>query len=213
MDTTNSDTTVQARKILFVTNSESGQANTILAMALEATTRPHLEVHIASFPVLKRRIEELSPKINFHPLDGKALTEIVPARGLLEESLPHPPTIKSYEPYDRTFALIVTGWDGECASCFLLRVWTVADVRRLPGLAYVRICDSIKKIIQGINPDIVVVDRLLNAGFDACYSLNCRFVMSSPNTPLDIERWHLPWLKVFWYYPMFVLPIRLPSFR
>ena len=57
MDTTNGDATIRARKIPFVTNSESGQANTIMAMALEATTRPHVEVHIASFPVLKRRVE------------------------------------------------------------------------------------------------------------------------------------------------------------
>ena len=92
-------------------------------------------------------------------------------------------------------------------------MWVVTDVRRLPVLAYVRICDSIKKIIEGINPDIVVVDRLLGAGFDACYSLNRKFVMSSPNTPMDVERLHLPWLKGLWYYPMFVPPTRFPSFH
>ena len=90
-------------------------------------------------------------------------------------------------------------------------VEVVTDVRRLPGSAYVRICDSIKKIIEGINPDIVVVDSLFNPGFDACYSLNCRFVMSTPNTPMVIERFHLPWLKGLWHYPTFVLPTRLPS--
>ena len=90
-------------------------------------------------------------------------------------------------------------------------VEVVTDVRRMPGSAYVRICDSIKKVIKGINPDIIVVDSLLDAGFDACYSLNCRFVMSTPNTPMVIERPHLPWLKGFWYYPMFVLPTRLSS--
>ena len=76
MGTTKNDATIQTRKILFVTNSEIGQANTILAMALEATTRPHLEAHLASFPVLKRRVESLNPEINFHPLDGKAMVEM-----------------------------------------------------------------------------------------------------------------------------------------
>ena len=33
MDATDDDATIQTRKILFVTNSESGQANTILAIA------------------------------------------------------------------------------------------------------------------------------------------------------------------------------------
>ena len=99
MDATNSDTIIQTRKILFVTNSESGQANTILATTLEATKRPHLEAHVASFPVLERRIERLSPKINFHPLDGKEMVEVMATQGFPEETLPHPPTTKSYEPY------------------------------------------------------------------------------------------------------------------
>ena len=149
--------------------------------------------------------------VRLPPIGWQAVVEMIPVHGLSEESLPHPPATKSYEPYGRTSAAILTGWGGECTSFFLLlRVWVV-DVRRLPGSAYVRICDSIKKVIEGINPDIVVVESLLDAFFDACYSVNCRFVMSTPNTPMDIERPHLPWLKGFWYYPMFVLPARLPS--
>ena len=119
MDATNNDATIQARKILFMTNSESGQANTILAMALEATIRPHIEVHVASFPELKRRVERLSPKINFHPLDGKGLLETLAARGLRGEIHPHPPATKSYEPYGQMLALLVAGWDGECTSYLL----------------------------------------------------------------------------------------------
>lgn len=70
-----------------------------------------------------------------------------------------------------------------------------------------RIYDSIKTIITGLNPDVVVVDFLLNAGFDACYSLNREFVLSSPNTILDLTRNEQPWLKGLWKYPMFVFSI------
>jgi UDP:flavonoid glycosyltransferase YjiC (YdhE family) len=119
MDTANNDAAVQTKKVLFVTNSESGQANTVLAMALEATKRPHLEVHIASFPVLKRRIERLSPNVNFHPLDGKDLFETMAEQGISEETLPHPPTTKSLEPYGRALEVVLVGWDMECAFCFL----------------------------------------------------------------------------------------------
>ena len=78
-----------------------------------------------------------------------------------------------------------------------------------------RICDSIKNIITGLDPDVVVVDFLLNAGFDACYSLNREFVLSSPNTILDVARGQQPWMKGFWKYPMFVFLFSLPllSFR
>ena len=212
MDTTNHDATVQTRKVLFVTNSESGQANTILAMALEATTRPHVQVHIASFSTLRRRIEKLSPKINFHVLDGKDMLETMTARGVSEQTLMHPPTTKSFEPYGRMMAVILTGWDGECMFC-LLQLWVVTDACHPFGLAYMRLCDSIKRIIEELNPGVVVIDSLMNAGFDACHSLNQKFVVSSPNTPMDLVREHQPWLKGFWYYPLFVPPTCSPNFR
>jgi len=69
-----------------------------------------------------------------------------------------------------------------------------------------RIYDSIRKMIEEINPGIVVVDMLLNAGFDACYSLNRKFVMSVPNTLTDAVKPYLPWLKGRWCYPVCVLP-------
>ena len=213
MDATNYDATVQTREVLFVTNSESGQANTILAMSLEATTRPHIQVHVASFPVLKRRVERLSPKISFHTLDGKDALEMATTRGLSEENIPHPPTTKSFKAYGRTLAALMTVWDGECAFCFLLRIWVVTDACHPFGSAYMRLCDSIKRVIEELNPDIVVVDSLMDAGFDACYSLNRRFVVSSPNTPMDLVRGHQPWLKGFWYYPLFVLPTCSPNLR
>ena len=68
-----------------------------------------------------------------------------------------------------------------------------------------QIFDSIKTIIEGVNPDIVVIDYFLNPAVDACYSLNREFVINTPNTPLDVVKVDQPWLKGFWYYPMFVL--------
>ena len=130
MGTTNADASIQT-KILFVTNSESGQANTILAMALEATTRPHVEVHVASFPVLKQRVERLSPRINFHPLVGRSMAEAVLARGFTVEELPHPPMAKSREPYGQVIPVLLTVWDGECEFCFLLWMWVVTYVCHL----------------------------------------------------------------------------------
>ena len=69
-----------------------------------------------------------------------------------------------------------------------------------------RIYESFKKVIEELNPGVIIVDPMLNPGIDACYSLNREFVISSPNTPLDLARAHQPWLKGFWYYPTFVFP-------
>lgn len=111
-----SKTSVRAKKILFLTNAESGQANTILATAHEASTRPNVEVHIASFPILERRVQKLSSKLNFHPLDGKDLVEVLRVQGYLESNLPHPPTTRDYTAYSEYLAAIIAGWDGECGS-------------------------------------------------------------------------------------------------
>ena len=116
MDTNDGDD-IQTKKILFVTNAESGQANSILAMAAEAAVRPHVEVHVASFPVVKRRVERLGPRLNFHPLDGKTMAETLLPKGFTPDVYPHPPTTKSFEPYRRNLPLALATWDGECA-CF-----------------------------------------------------------------------------------------------
>lgn len=119
MDVENDRASIQTRKILFVTKAECGQSNTILALALEASTRHRLQVHIASFPVLKRRVERLSSKLNFHPLDGQGTFETPEAHGLSEQDLPHPPVTQSFAAYDK-FQLT---FDGESAFCLFLLVW------------------------------------------------------------------------------------------
>ena len=70
MDAQNNDPHIHTRKILSLPNAESGQANTTLALVLEALTRSHVQVHVASFPILKRRVERPGPIPNFHTLDG-----------------------------------------------------------------------------------------------------------------------------------------------
>ena len=117
MDTANGDAGSNTRKILFLTNSESGQANTILVLALEALTRPQVEVHIASFPTLRRRVEKLSPNLNFHALDGKGMFESVAEKGLTEDMLPHPPMRKGHTTHGRKLGRALAGWDGKCTFC------------------------------------------------------------------------------------------------
>ncbi|KAF9779593.1 hypothetical protein BJ322DRAFT_1167873 [Thelephora terrestris] len=48
------------KTVLFLTVSEAGQSNSILALALELLTHPNIDSHIASFPILQKRVEQLS---------------------------------------------------------------------------------------------------------------------------------------------------------
>ena len=124
-------------------------------------------------------------------------------QGLSEANLSHPPTRKSFAPYGRSLGLVMTGWDGECTFRSLSGCgWYLIAPSFDP--AYMRIYDSIVKVIEELNPGLVIVDSLLNAGLDACHSLNRKFVLNSPNCPIDVARTQQPWLKGFWYYPMFV---------
>ena len=66
---------------------------------------------------------------------------------------------------------------------------------------YVRIYESCKKVIEEIQPDVIVLDGIFNPGLDACFVLDKKFVLNSPNTPLDVTRFVQPWLKGLWYYP------------
>lgn len=101
------------RKVLFFTHAESGQANIILALALELQTRPGIQVHIASFPSLSRRVRGFDQAVDFHPLDGTDMVHTLPSWGLTEESMKHPPLSKSWDFYDRLLVPAVVVWGGQ----------------------------------------------------------------------------------------------------
>lgn len=57
---------VPARKtVLFLTNSERGQANVVLAVAYELLLRDEVDVHIASWTPLEARVAELNKRYQF----------------------------------------------------------------------------------------------------------------------------------------------------
>lgn len=105
------NTPAAASKVLFVTNSESGQANSILALALELLTRPSVEVHVGSFPPLKARVEKLDSKLNFHILDGLTVMESIATKGAGMDTAMHPPGYKCPEVYRSAFVAVLTFWE------------------------------------------------------------------------------------------------------
>ena len=62
--------------------------------------------------------------------------------------------------------------------------------------------DSCKDIINAVNPGIIVVDAFFSAAFDACFSLNKRYIVSYPTAPLDVVRFFQPMWETFFYYPL-----------
>ena len=110
--------------VLFVTNSESGQANIILALVAELLSRPNTEIHVASFVALEKRVAALhdnvqpsSSTLTFHTIHGVDMNTALRQRGIRDEDLVHLPTTKSYKAYDIASA-IVTAWSCEGAAHF-----------------------------------------------------------------------------------------------
>ena len=86
------------KTVLFMTLSETGQSNSIFALSLELLAHPNVDVHVASFPILRDRGEKLSSSANvverkhpdssftFHEIDGMSLGEAVGSKGVNEAS-------------------------------------------------------------------------------------------------------------------------------
>lgn len=113
------------KTVLFLTISEAGHSNTILALALELLTYPNIDVHVASFPVLRKRAEQLSNSakvvqgkhssstFTFHDIGGMSLGEAVWSRGANASTIPHPPMAKSHERGMNNLMLLLASWNGK----------------------------------------------------------------------------------------------------
>ena len=115
----------EQKAVLLITLPETGQSNSIFALAFELITHPNIAVHIASFPGLRSRAEELSssPRVTekahptssftFHDIGGISFEEAIEAKGLSSASFPHPPLAKSHDEGISKLIIMLTCWNGE----------------------------------------------------------------------------------------------------
>ena len=105
--------------------SEAGHSNSILALALELLTHQNIDVHVASFPILRKRAEQLvssagvagrkhpSSTFTFHDIDGMSLGECVWSKGLTGASFPHPPLARTHEHGIKNLITLIATWNGK----------------------------------------------------------------------------------------------------
>jgi len=176
------------KTVLFLTSSEYGQANTILALCAELLTHEDINLHISSFSNLQKRVEWLqnrienaaSSTITFHPLNDVPTTIDAIMAGIGEDGLRHPPSSQDASVY---------------------RMMDVFTAPHEPN-DYIKLVNELKHTITNIVPDIVVVDMAFAPGTDACRVLHQRYIISSPLQALDMIRPLQPSLRMFWYYPV-----------
>jgi len=170
-------------KVLLLTLSEYGQANSILALATELGRRSDSDVHVGSFAPLEKRVgairSRLGSPVTFHAIRATSYAEAVFRHDLNATTLPHPPSNRSNKALDLLTTVIVP--------------WTNEE--------YLCLVQAIEPIINSLDADAVIIDTLFSAAIDACRLSGRRYLLSSPNQTLDIVRMTQPKLRTFWYYP------------
>ena len=185
------------RRILFMTNSELGQATVHLATAHELLLQPNAEVHFASFPALESAIASVNAKaptfsrtgkanhLNFHPLQGKSMIQ---ASGRDKEFLEmHRPGFSgALYAYRNVFPTVFATWSGP---------------------EYMEVYRSCLAIIKDVQPDLVAIDPMLTQASDACRVTETRYIILSPMSFKDHAFGDQPGTALIGKYPLYVFPI------
>jgi hypothetical protein len=163
--------------ILFLTNSELGQASVILAVATEVARTPGSRIHLGSFSTLAQAAPD---GVKFHCLPGPSMKQVF-ARGGIDFLPRHRP------------GLVGTSRGFVEAYSRVLAPWDESD--------YFSIFDACRQLIQDLDPSLVVLDPLLGAAYDASVSLNRRLIVLSPNTFKDHATGSQPGLESVYKLP------------
>ncbi|KAL4880324.1 diacylglycerol acyltransferase-domain-containing protein [Aspergillus karnatakaensis] len=177
--------------VLFLANSEHGQTNIVLAIIHELLVRGDINIHLASFPVLEKRLNKLlhdneaaydasyKSRIHFHPVRGPSNTEIFIRTG--KRGAFHPPG----------YTGSVLGFKSLCEDIW---GWTEDE--------YVEIYESCLGIIKDVNPSLCAIDFFFLQGRDAAYNAGHTCVLlnttSLSHIVLGLQK-NAAWA---WKYPM-----------
>ncbi len=163
----------ERRKLLFMTNSEAGQANVCLAVAYELLTKPNFDIHVASFGSLKPKVEKLknggfgpyptTSSLTFHCLPGRSMSEALLTNFDLSD-VSHPPGLRSISRAVQLMDILIP--------------WTTQE--------YIEGMKSCVELIEKIQPDLCLVDVLLGQGRDAVSKMAQKHILLSPNSLKDL---------------------------
>lgn len=182
--------------ILFLTTEPSGLSNVHIAAAHGLITyAPDAEVHYASFPAIEAKVRRVSddavglnPKskgLIWHGLPGPSFFETArPAWGGMPEGLVAPYGIGG-----------ASRFVDAMRAC--LGAWTADEFEIL--------YNAIGKVIDEVDPAVVVLDPLFQPAVDVSNKMNRLRVVLSPNALSDTMTQQQPNGQYFWKYPAYAL--------
>ncbi|KAH6838613.1 hypothetical protein B0I37DRAFT_387381 [Chaetomium sp. MPI-CAGE-AT-0009] len=194
------------KKVLLAVNSEYGQANVFLAVghALQALD-PETQIHFVSFNEISKDVSSSSEYSvqstpgaqpwNFHLLDGPAYMKAIEAHEasqttnrLIDVLAKRPGFFSILEMLTKLSTLLLP-WDGP---------------------EFVQVYKSFERIVDEIQPDLIVVDSLFGPVTTACNHLNLKHIILSPNTLKDFAAALQPRGAMFWKFPVMGSALSFP---
>lgn len=186
------------KKVLFLTNSEHGQANVLLAAGHAMLEQdPSVEIHFGSFAPIRSTVEAASAyaletcghktarPIVFHEVRGLTFIEC-----MLKPEFPAWDWLTLSPGFWNTPRLLQIMVQG------MFHPWTPPE--------YVEVLRSCLEILEEVKPDLVVLDNAFSPGVTAAYHLGFRFLLLAPNTIKDFAASVQPWGQAFWKFPWYV---------
>lgn len=178
-------------KVLFLANSEHGQTNIILAITHELLVRGDVDIHIASFPALEKRVDKLlndnaasyndsfRSRIHFHPIRGPSNTDVFIRTG--KRGAFHPPG----------YSGSVLGFQSLCEDIW---GWTEDE--------YVDIYQCCMEIIKSVQPSVIAADFFFLQGRDAAYNAGYTAILINTTSLTHIVLGLQPHSAALWKYPL-----------
>ncbi|KAL2872668.1 uncharacterized protein BJX67DRAFT_369251 [Aspergillus lucknowensis] len=177
--------------ILFMTNSELGQATVCLAVAHEFLTRQSYSVHIASFSPLEPAIYQLNARAGSQAqsVNNTATFHTITGKSMIKAAMDRIGNTNWFGVHDIGFYGALRAYSYLVNS---MMPWTPDE--------YIETYHSCVEIIQKLQPSLIAVDPFFSQGLDASCMLRCKYVILGPNSVKD----HVvqPMLGNLWKYPI-----------
>jgi hypothetical protein len=175
----------RSKRILLITNVESGELNVFLAVAQSMRDADiTVDLHLATTPGFQDDVPEGA---TYHQINGIPVMQAVKDRfNHQQDGVNLPMSFAKPPGFSNTRRAI-----RDAAAVFM----------PYTGRQMVDLFTSVVNIINEVQPDLVVVNSLMAAGLTACYHLDVKFICLSPNSIKEFAASEQPRAAGFWKFP------------
>ncbi|KAJ0307240.1 hypothetical protein Brms1b_010079 [Colletotrichum noveboracense] len=183
------------KRIIFLTNSDYGQANVVLSVAHALVHKSQdVEVHIASQARLKgptsRLVEQLTADLGSAAVDAVKFHEVAGLSHFDSVDRPGNPTMETW--------LVNPNFSN-----------VTRNMLNIAGLAlpwspeeFVEIYRDLERIWNDVKPDVTVAEAFFAPALTFCNRIKMNWIVLAPNTIKDFALPLQPKMAMLWKYPV-----------